>query len=193
MLQTCTIVAALLICALSLTGCGDCAVSTDAGKTADHPAPPADWSMPVLDLDGFNKLREETAANGQVLVVDCWATWCSGCVAMFPQLHDAMAKRGDKVRLVSLSYDENTDDGEDYLAKAREFVIDHHAWQDAYLADPASKEAIRQALGEDFDGVLPAVFVYGKDGQRAFALLELRGEAEDWVAEISSAVDEAGD
>ncbi len=192
-LQTCTLILALLLSALSFTGCGEGDTPAQPGGATDHPAPPSDWSMPVLDTDAFARLREEAAAAGQVLVVDCWATWCSSCVAMFPQLHEAMAQRGEKVRLVSLCYDENTNDGEDYLAKARAFVIDQHAWKNAYLVDPASKQAIGRSLSEDFGGALPAVFVLGKDGQLVFAMLETRGEVADWVADIAKAVDAAGD
>lgn len=189
---------ALLSAGILLTGCGDSqapagdGTAPPAADAKDHPAPPDDWSLPVLDAEGFAALRKQTAEDGTVLVVDCWATWCGSCVAMFPKLHEAMEARGDKVVLVSLSYDENADDGEDYIAKAEKFLINQHAWEHAYVADPASKDAIAESASEEWGGgALPAVFVFGTDGKLAYEMLETRGEVEDWVAEIAAAVDTA--
>lgn len=189
----------LLIVSVLLTGCGDSAgddtTDTSSPTNADDPpAPPEDWELPVIDAEGFAELRERTAMGGKVLVVDGWATWCGSCVAMFPQLHEAMNKRGDDVVLVSFCYDENEEGGEDYLAKARKFLIKQHAWDDAYLVDPSAKQAIGKAMSEQWDGVtLPAVFVFGPDGELAYEMLETRGEPKDWVTEIAEAVDQAAE
>ena len=191
---------ALLSITLAMTGCGDGNAPAGDGAAPpvtdakDHPAPPADWSLPVLDTESFAALRKQTAEDGKVLVIDCWATWCGSCVAMFPKLHEAMEARGDKVVLVSLSYDENADDGEDYIARAEKFLIKQHAWEHAYVADPASKDAIAESASEEWGGgALPAVFVFGTDGKLAYEMLETRGEVEDWVAEIAAAVDKASE
>jgi thiol-disulfide isomerase/thioredoxin len=192
-------VMSLLVVCLLLIGCGEGTAESDTGAATsananadDHPAPPDDWELPVVDAEGFAELRERTAKAGKVLVVDGWATWCGSCVAMFPQLHEAMNKRSDDVVLVSFCYDENSEGGEDYIAKARDFLVEQHAWEDAYLVDPSAKEAVGEAMSEAWDGVtLPAVFVYGPDGELAYEMLETRGEPADWVAEIAEAVDRA--
>lgn len=144
----------------------------------------------ILDHEAFLALREQTASQGKVLVVDCWATWCDSCIKIFPLLHDAMKERGDDVRLISLCYDE----GEDFVKQAGAFLSRHKAWEDAYLvkAGPEAKDALAFAASENWGGgALPAVFVYGKDGELAYEMLQTQGDPTDWVNRISTAVDEA--
>lgn len=145
-------------------------------------------AIPVVNATTLNALRRQAAIQNKVLVVDCWATWCSSCVAMFPHLHHAMKERGDDVILISLTFDE----GEESTEKAEQFLTQHDAWENAYQATPDSdeKDAIAKALSDTWDGgALPAVFVYKPDGTTAHEMLRLRGEVEDWVAEITTAVD----
>lgn len=162
--------------------------STDVdqeGASEDQPQ-----SIPVVDDAAITALRKQAAAQGKVLVIDCWATYCSSCVAMFPHLHQAMKKRGDDVMLVSLSFDE----GESSIKKAGQFLTEQDAWHNAYLAKQGSdaKDRIAQALSETWNGgALPAVFVYKPDGTTAYELLEIRGGVKDWVAQITAAVDKA--
>lgn len=175
---------------------GDREVGTNepAGATAD--TPPADWTMPVLDAEAFTKLRQETAANGQVLVVDCWASWCGSCKVMFPKLHAAMKVRGDKVRLISITIDENADDSDPYLADARAYLIQQKAWEDGYLAVAGSDEKGKLAKSASAvwgGGAVPAVFVYGTDGELVLDWVTPAGTPEHWVKTISAAVDQAAE
>jgi|GEM_PF-2047186 len=149
---------------------------------------PAAQSIPVAYFDAITALRKETAEANKVLIIDCWATWCGSCVAMFPHLHKAMKERGDGVLLVSLSFDE----GENSILEAGEFLTKHNAWDNALRAASGfdAKDAIGKALSDNWDGgVLPAVFVYKPDGTTAYELLETRGEVADWVEGITKAVD----
>ena len=146
--------------------------------------------IPVVDAEAITTLRKEAVDAGKVLVIDCWATWCGSCVAMFPHLHKAMKERGDSVMLVSLTFDE----GEDLTQKAAEFLTRQDAWEGALQAAEGSdaKNAIAAALSENWDGgVLPAVFVYKPDGTLSYEMLETRGEVPDWVNGIAAAVDAA--
>ena len=192
-------ITALLAVAMLLTGCGDEPTSNkqDAVQpdlTTDHSSN-GPYSNDARTIDAINAaeitaLRKQAAADGKVLVIDCWATWCGSCVAMFPELHNAMKQHGDDVMLVSLSYDE----GEKSLIQAAQFLTKHDAWHDAHLAQAGSdaKDEITAALSTAWDGgALPAVFVYGPDGKTAYEMLETRGEVADWVAEIAAAVDKA--
>lgn len=146
--------------------------------------------IPVVNAGTIKALRKQAAMQNKVLVVDCWATWCPSCVAMFPHLHQAMKERGDDVILISLTFDE----GEALTEKAKQFLTKHDAWENAYQATPDSdeKDAIAKALSDTWDGgALPAVFVYKPDGTTVHEMLETRGELKDWVAEIVKAVDES--
>lgn len=196
---------ALLLC-VCLPGCGDQAPAPSGTATdadADTPAATHSEKQPnpvtnapehaLIDAEAFTALRAQAQADGKVLVVDCWATWCPSCLVMFPKLHAAMKERGDQVRLVSVCFDE----GEDYIEKAGAYLSKQKAWEDAYLlkAGAEQKEAFAEATGsEDFGGtVLPAVFVYGPGGELAYEMLETEGEPADWVASIAAAADQAAD
>lgn len=204
----------LLLTAALLTGCGE------SGTDADQPAPPDSnqaalpddeatpddtpglsiaenedvgvftQEIPVVNAGTIKALRKQAALQKKVLVVDCWATWCPSCVAMFPHLHKAMKERGDEVTLISLTFDEASED----IEQAKAFLTKHDAWENAYQATPGSDEkgAIAKALSDNWDGgALPAIFIYKPDGTTAHEMLETRGDLQDWVNEITSAVDEA--
>ncbi|MEM9346569.1 MAG: TlpA disulfide reductase family protein [Planctomycetota bacterium] len=173
----------MIVCLLSaalLMGCDE----EEVVETGPEPA----MEITVLDAEGITKLRKQVAADGKVLVIDCWATWCSSCVEMFPHLHKAIKERGEDVVLASLSYDE----GEASAVKAGEFLTEQDAWDNSYIATGGSdaRDAIAEALSETWDGgALPAVFVYAPDGSVALEFTETRGDVQDWVNEITSAVD----
>ena len=191
--------ALLLAGALALPGCGgdragESAAPTNGAALAEDDTvcgttePPEGWTIPVVDAAGFDALRRQTAAEGKVLVVDVWATWCTSCVAMFPKLHAAMKDRGERVVAVSLCFDA----GEEFVDKARAFLIKQQAWPTGYIADPEAKDAIAASISDAWSpGVLPAVFVFNTDGTLAHEMLETRGTVNDWVAEIGEAADAA--
>ena len=177
------LVVLLLTASLLLPGCQD--------EPQDQPTVPETPYIPELNAQGIADLRERASATGKVLVIDCWATWCGSCVEMFPHLHNAMKDRGDRVLLASLSFDEG---GEDMLHKVANFLDKQDAWKEAYRAAEGSdaKDAIAKALSPNWDGgALPAVFVYRPDGSVALEFTETRGEVQDWVDQITSAVDES--
>jgi thiol-disulfide isomerase/thioredoxin len=146
--------------------------------------------IPEVNAATLKALRRQAARQDKVLVVDCWASWCGPCLSMFPHLHKAMKERGDRVTLISLTFDES----EEGIKKAGEFLTKQDAWDNAYLAEPDSdaKDAIADVLSENWDGGgVPAVFVFRPDGTLAHEMLETRGEVADWVAEIAKAVDQS--
>lgn len=195
--------APLFLLALLLTGCEDRATGPEtnapdgarasSGQPEPAKEPEADGDFTIVDAAGIKALREQTAAQGKVLVIDCWATWCGSCLQMFPKLHHAMDQRGDKVRLVSLCYDENAPGGKDFVDQARQYILAQHATKDAHLAIGGdAKEGLPAALGGSWsDGVLPAVFVYGLDGQLVYEMLQTEGSTDAWVNRIAAEVDQA--
>ena len=56
--------------------------------------------------------------NNRYVLVDFWATWCSGCVEAMPQLKEIYAKYHEKgLEIYGLSVDANRKNWETYLAK----------------------------------------------------------------------------
>lgn len=72
---------------------------------SSHPPPSSGSVAPVLiapDLDG--RMRSLAELEGQVVLVDFWATWCPPCVASLPglsRLHERYADRGFTVLAVN--------------------------------------------------------------------------------------------
>ncbi|HKT74053.1 MAG TPA: TlpA disulfide reductase family protein [Steroidobacteraceae bacterium] len=57
-------------------------------------------------VDGAGQPISRSALQGQVVVLDIWASWCSPCVAQLPELQAlAVATRGKGIRVVPVSID----------------------------------------------------------------------------------------
>jgi thiol-disulfide isomerase/thioredoxin len=113
--------------------------------------------------------------QGQVVVMNIWATWCAPCVLEMPTLA-ALQKRyaGKPVKVVAVSVDQ-----EDDLAKAQAFIA-KHAPLDFYVD---RERKISFVLTPPAPG-MPTTVIYGPDGvERA----RLAGEA-DWTSEEAVAV-----
>lgn len=75
------------------------------GKTPDQPAAPAGVARDITE-DQF--MAEVVEASMEIpVVVDFWAEWCGPCKTLGPMLEAAVAKQGDKVRMVKVDVDAN--------------------------------------------------------------------------------------
>lgn len=45
--------------------------------------------------------------RGEVLFINLWATWCPPCIAEMPDIHDLYLKKGDQVKFMMISLDED--------------------------------------------------------------------------------------
>ncbi|GAB4197329.1 MAG: hypothetical protein Kow00105_11420 [Phycisphaeraceae bacterium] len=135
---------------------------------------PADH-LEIIDLDGVKEIIRESSAEGKVLVIDFWATWCVPCVQMLPPLHDGLVARGagrsdGPVRAVTITLDDLSRE-----AEAIEFLQKHNALHDAYmfLNDSAAQQALADGLGESWNSLaVPAILVYDQRGNLAGEFLE---------------------
>lgn len=55
--------------------------------------------------DAFKNL----VASETPVLIDFWATWCGPCRAMAPVLEDLKADLGERVRIIKIDVDKNTD------------------------------------------------------------------------------------
>jgi thiol-disulfide isomerase/thioredoxin len=160
----------LLVAAMAAGfGCGDgsCerpATPTTTAATASASALPT--ALPQVALPQLQALIQEAASQDKVLVIDFWATWCAPCVALFPELHEALTALGDGVRPASVTCDAPGPGEKQAIA----FLAKHHALTDAYLLkpDPDAQIAVVDALGEQWTNLNPpAIFVFDREGKLA--------------------------
>ena len=112
----------------------------------------------------FGKFRD--SAKGKVLVLNFWATWCGPCVAEFPELVALDAKYRDKgMKLVGIT----ADDPDDVQPKVIPFIKKHQVKFDIIRQDTDDPEEMLNQITKDWNGVIPATFVYDKNGNLAYS------------------------
>jgi peroxiredoxin len=103
-----------------------------------------------------------SASKGQVLVINFWATWCGPCVAEFPEFVALDAKYKQRgVKIVGLSADDTTD----LKTKVVPFLKAHKATFENYLQNTDDPQQMIDVVDKDWTGVLPATFVFDKQGK----------------------------
>lgn len=110
------------------------------------------------------------ALRGQVVLIDCWATWCVPCVKELPYVKAALAKWGPKgFAVVGISFDRLPD-----RAKLVKFIADEKLDWPHWFNEQGGKNP----FGERYDiRSIPATFLLGRDGR--LVATEVRGEKLD--------------
>ncbi|MFO0919172.1 MAG: thioredoxin domain-containing protein [Planctomycetaceae bacterium] len=154
---------------IAVSGCESRLVPTKESASADRPAqtessasPSGDITATVVDPAGFQAAVAKHL--GQVVLVDCWATWCIPCREAFPhtvELHRKYSPQG--LAVISLSFDDPTDQGAP-PPKVVEFLKEQRAAFENYVsgADLGTPEAAALSIDEE---ILPHYKLYGRDGR----------------------------
>lgn len=96
--------------------------------------------------------------RGQVVLIDCWATWCVPCIKELPNIKAAREKWGDKgFTVVGISFDKPAD-----KAKLVKFIEDEKLVWPHWLNEAGGKHP----FGAKYNiRSIPATFLLGKDGR----------------------------
>jgi len=109
---------------------------------------------------------------GHVTLVSFWATWCEPCREELPRLRDFAKCSGRGLRLVTISADEPEAE-----PAAERLLQGYRLRGRAYRIREAGSQRIIEAADPTWSGVIPALFIYGRDGRLAARFL---GEI-DWA------------
>ena len=186
-MRTRRLAAALAVATCFAVGCGSEPepAQTAAGTGAPEAVKPSQWKA-TLEPVSFEGWQEELhSLQGQIVVVDMWATWCLPCIERFPHMVELAQKYADQdVEFVSLCLDDRDD--EDSIALAKRFLTEQRARFPNFLMD----EVVTQAFEKlDLLGI-PAVFIYGPDGSLRYRLTGDDPNNQVTDADVDDAIEE---
>jgi len=142
----------ILVLTLPLTYCG----SSKNSSASEYP-----YSVDPLTEESAAKLIQQR--NGKVLLLNVWATWCVPCKEEFPDLVKLADYYQDRdVEIVGLSVDYP----DEVQSKILPFLRQHHANFKVYVKHFSSDEAFINSLGQEWNGGIPATFIFDISGRR---------------------------
>ena len=141
--------------------------ATAQAAAAPSPAPAAEQPPITLEVKSWDETQQLVAAQkGKVVVLDLWSTWCVPCVREFPNLVELHRAHAPDVICVAFNMDYSGAAGEtpdSFREPVNQFLTKHGAtFLNVISSDAADDVFQRLKLGS-----IPAVLVYGRDGQLA--------------------------
>jgi len=107
--------------------------------------------------------------NGKTLLINVWATWCKPCIEEFPHLVKIAGDyKNRNFEFLSLNVD--------FGKKADSLVADFMEKQNnpdfpVYIVTEKSTEKVIELLNKNWDGAIPATFIYDNEArQKSFIL-----------------------
>jgi thiol-disulfide isomerase/thioredoxin len=115
-----------------------------------------------VDPVNHRQLKERVGAErGNVVLVNIWATWCKWCKEEMPalvKLRETYRSKGFRLLLVSADEREIAD------TAVRPTLWRLRVRFPTYLIADSSDEAFMNGIDPQWNGALPASFLYGRDG-----------------------------
>ena len=135
-----------------------------------------------IDEAGFKELVTER--NGKILFVNVWATWCVPCREEFPdiiKLRKKFAKRNIEFFGISADYPDEVD------SKVKPFLKKFNLNFKTYVQNFENDETFINSLSTDWNGALPATFIFDSKGsQKVF--LQGKKSFEEFEKNINSII-----
>jgi thiol-disulfide isomerase/thioredoxin len=120
-------------------------------------------SSPVALIDAEDMRAQLNAHQGEVVVLNLWATWCVPCIKEIPDLmtlESELDSRG--MRLVAVSMDDPADLGAVEAFRARHFP-EFRTW----LRGEPDMDTLVSVVDFAWNGILPTTYLINREGQVA--------------------------
>lgn len=113
----------------------------------------------TIDESGFDKLIRQR--DGQILLVNVWATWCVPCRDEFPDLvRIAKHYKNQNVEVVGIS----ADFPDEIESKIKPFLKSQNAAFTNYVKNFKDDGDFINSVNPEWSGALPATFIYDTNG-----------------------------
>ena len=118
-----------------------------------------------INLEGLKKIIQREPNDKRPLLINFWATWCDPCREEFPDLVKVDSDyRSKGLNFVAVSLDDITD----IKTAVPKFLNEMKATMPVVLLNVNDPEPAIKAVDDQWDGQLPATFLYDKDGKVIF-------------------------
>jgi peroxiredoxin len=112
-----------------------------------------------IDSAGVRTLAQNTSKK--YVLVNVWASWCIPCVAELPELVTIHRMyRGREFELVTISLD-----NADKISASLDLLRQKHVAARNYVFDSADRDALAEALDEDWKGPVPYTVLIAPGGE----------------------------
>jgi len=119
-------------------------------------------SQDVLKISTLNQIDSlKSSYNGNVILVNFWASWCKPCVEEFPDLLKIKKDLGDKglrVIFISLDFPEEID------TRLIPFLKANNVDFTTLFCSFKKSEELMDYFDKEWDGAIPATFIFDKNG-----------------------------
>lgn len=119
--------------------------------------------------------------KGKPLFLNIWATWCVPCREEFPAINK-LAEEYKDVEFIGIS----VDFPEEVESKIIPFLKSQKAKFISYVNGFEGDEELINTLDKDWNGALPATFIYNKNGKKV-SFLEGKKSYDEFKKEIEKA------
>lgn len=103
-----------------------------------------------------------SARNGNILLLNIWATWCEPCKEEFPDLIKlSSVYKNKKVHFAAISVDYPDDINEKIIP----FLDSLKVPFPIFVSDFISQDTMINTLNSDWSGAVPATFIYDTKGK----------------------------